>query len=144
LEANVGVRSACGKVEVPIELPAHWAELDAVELSVQRAWLRNELRRREAEVKASRIERGLPRPKAARCLEVSPFDRPPRPDRKPAPPCFAATELARKAFLELRRAFVEAFMAASEAFRGGVLEAMFPAGSFPPRLVRPPNEAPAA
>ncbi len=142
LEANVGIPTACGEVEVPIELPPQWAELDATELSVQRAWIRNELRRREAEAKASRIARGLARPKPERCLQIDPFGRPPRPDRKPAPPCFAATELARKAFLEVRRAFVEAFLAASEAFRSGVLDVMFPAGSFPPRLVRPPNEAP--
>lgn len=143
LEANVGIRSACGKLDVPIELPPQWADLDETELSVQRAWLRSEIRRREAEVKADRIERGLPRPKPERCLQLDPFARPGRPARKPAPPCFAATEAVRKAYLQVRRAFVEAFMAASELFRAGVLDVMFPAGSFPPRLMRPPNEAPA-
>lgn len=112
LEANVGIRAACGEVEVPIELPPQWAELDATELSVQRAWLRNEIRRREAELKEDRIRRGLPRPKPERCLQLDPFDRPPRPARKPAPSCFAASEIAKKAYLETRRAFVEAFMVA--------------------------------
>lgn len=144
LEANVGIRAACGAVEVPIERPPQWVELDPIELSVQRAWVRQELRARETAAKASRIERGLPRPKPERCLQLDPFGRPPRPARKPAPPCFAATESAKRAYLELRRAFVEAFMAASELFRAGVLDVMFPAGSFPPRLMRPPNEAPAA
>jgi hypothetical protein len=41
----------------------------------------------------------------------------------------------------MRRAFVAAFRAASKAFLSGALDAMFPAGAFPPRLMRPPAEA---
>lgn len=141
LEANVGVRAACGAVDVPIERPPQWSELDEVELAMQRAWLRQELRRQENEEKAERIRKGWRRPKPDACLRVDPFSRPQRPDREPAPPCFAAADETRKAFLELRHAFVEAFVTASEAFRSGVLDVMFPAGAFPPRLVRPPNEA---
>jgi hypothetical protein len=84
------------RVDVPIELPPQWVALDATELTVQRAWIRNELREREAAVKKSRIERGLRRPKPERCLTIDPFERPARPARRPAPLCFAATELARR------------------------------------------------
>jgi REP element-mobilizing transposase RayT len=140
LEANVGLRAACGDLDVPIELPPQWGTLSAKELAIQRAWLRGELRRREEAIKAERIEQGLPRPKASWCLEVDPFERPPRPDRHPAPPCFAATVDVREHFQQVRRAFVEAFMAASDAFRAGVLDVMFPPAAFPPRLRRPPCE----
>lgn len=141
LEANVGLRAACGELEVPIELPPQWATLSAEELGVRRASLRAELRRREGAIKTERIERRLPRPKTSRCLDVDPFERPPRPDRHRAPSCFAATFEVSDHFRKVRRAFVEAFMAASDAFRAGVLDVMFPAGAFPPRLMRPPCEA---
>lgn len=131
LEANVGVRAACGAVDVPVELPPQWAGLDDAELSRQRAWMRDELRARENAVKEDRRKRGLPRPKAERCLRVDPFDRPMRPARRPAPMCFAATLDARRAFARLRRTFVAAYRWASAQFRAGVLDVMFPAGAFP-------------
>lgn len=141
IEATTGVRSACGALEVPMEPPPQWAAISAEELAIQKAWLRTELRQREEAIRAERIARGLPRPKAARCLEVDPFERPARPARRPPPRCFAASLEAKEAFEKVRRAFVEAFMAASAAFRAGVLDVMFPAGAFPPRLMRPPCEA---
>jgi REP element-mobilizing transposase RayT len=141
LGASLGVLSACGALDVPIELPPHWGGLSAKEVAIQKTWLRTELRRREEAIKAERIAQGLPRPKAARCLELDPFERPARPDRRPPPLCFAASIEATKAFAKVRRAFVAAFMAASAAFRAGVLDVMFPAGAFPPRLTRPPCEA---
>lgn len=138
LEANVGVRAACGAVDVPVELPPQWAGLDDAALSRQRAWMRDELRARENAVKEERRKRGLPRAKAERCLRVSPFDRPKRPARRPAPMCFAATLDVRRAFARLRSAFITAYRWASAQFRAGVLDVMFPAGAFPPRLARPP------
>jgi REP element-mobilizing transposase RayT len=144
VQANTGARGACGAVDVPIELPDHWRSLDATELSVQQAWLRNELRLREREVKAERLRRGLGRPKPERCLKVDPLDRPTRPARRPPPRCFAATVDLRQAFDTVRRAFVAAYHAASAAFRAGVLDTMFPASAFPPRLTRAPVEATAA
>jgi REP element-mobilizing transposase RayT len=141
LEANTGLRAACGEVDVPIELPEVSRGLDATEFSIQRAWLRNELRVREAAVKAERIRRGLGRPKPERCLKIDPFERPKRPARRPAPLCFAATAELREAFSRMREAFVAAYRAASEAFRSGVLDVMFPTSAFPPRLARAPVEA---
>ena len=143
LEANTGMRGACGPIELPIALPPQWQGLDATELSVQKAWIRNELRAREKLVREERVAKGLPRPKAERCLQIDPWERPKKPDFRPAPLCFAATKQARSAFAKLHAAFVQAYEAASEAFRSGVLDVMFPAGSFPPRLLKPPVEAPA-
>jgi REP element-mobilizing transposase RayT len=141
LEANLGIRAACGNVDVPIELPPQWANLDAAELAVQRAQLRDQLRARENAVKEDRRRRGLPRPKPERCLRVDPFDRPQQPARRRAPNCFAATIDAKRVFAELRKSFVAAYRWASEQFRSGLLDVMFPAGAFPPRLSRPPVEA---
>jgi putative transposase len=137
LEANVGVRAACPALDLPIALLPQWAELTKDQLALQRAWLGNELQTREEAVKCERRERGLPRPKVERCLAVDPFDRPACPARRRAPRCFAATLEARKAFGEIRKAFIAAYRWASDAFRGGVVDVMFPAGSFPPRLLQP-------
>lgn len=143
VEANTGMRGACGAVELPFALPPQWRGLDATELAVQKAWFRNELKVRERAVRDERIAQGKPRPKPERCLALDPWERPKKSDWRPAPSCFAATKAARTAFAKLRAAFVEAYELASEAFRSGVLDVMFPAGAFPPRLLRPPIEAPA-
>lgn len=140
LEANVGIRSACRAAPLPIVLPVEWAELDASEIAAKREALRLELQRRESEAKEDRLRRRLPRPKAEHCKRIDPFARPERPARRRAPSCFGLTT-AREAFAELRKAFLSAYRVASQAFREGVADVMFPTGSFPPRLERPFVEA---
>jgi REP element-mobilizing transposase RayT len=140
LEANTGVRGACGAVDVPFEIPECWRLLDPRELSVQRARLRHVLRVRERAVAAARMSSGLGRPKPERCMKVDPFERPKRPARRPAPRCFAAAIELHEAFDEVRKAFMAAYRTASEAFRAGVLDVVFPASAFPPRLTRAPVE----
>jgi REP element-mobilizing transposase RayT len=144
LEANTGTRGACGAVNVPIELPESWRQLDATQISAQQAGLRDELRSRERELKAERLRSGLGRPKPERCMTIDPFERPQRPARRPAPRCFARVAGLREAFEDVRRAFISAYRAASDAFRAGVLDVVFPASAFPPRLTRAPVEVAAA
>jgi len=138
LEATTDVRPACGRTRIPIELPPQWLDLSKSQLAAQRAALREELARRESVFRDERREAGLLRPKPGDCVRCDPFARPPRPARRPAPLCFAITSRARRAFRDARRAFVAAYRAASRSFREGALDAPFPCGAFPPRLLRPP------
>jgi hypothetical protein len=67
-----------------------------------------------------------------RVLQCSPFDRPAMQSRTKMPLCFASTHELREAFLHGWCKFVEAFRAASKAFRSGFLTAAFPIFSFRP------------
>lgn len=140
-EANLGVRAACGEIDLPIELPPSFAELDDAALESRRTALLDEVRRREAAVKAERIAQHLPRPKAERSMTIDPFERPECPARRAAPRCFAATQAARDAFDEILEAFVHAYRVASAAFRNGRLDTVFPAGSFLPWSWRHPRRS---
>ena len=143
LEATTGERTACGALDLPVVLPPAWEGLDRAQLAEQQRWIRHELRAREAETAETRRSRGLPRPKVERVIAaVSWSSRPRRPSRARAPLCFAATKEAKKAFRVMWRELVSAYRAASEKFRGGILDVQFPASMFPPWLVRAPNEAP--
>lgn len=144
LEASTGMRSACGPLDLPVSFPDGWEGLDRAQLAERQHWLRHELTAREAENAADRKSRGLRRPKVERVIAaVSWSERPRRPSRARAPLCFAATIEAKKGFRIMWRELMSAYRAASEKFRGGILDAMFPASMFAPRLERPPNEAPA-
>ncbi len=142
LEASTDERAACGPIDLPVALPPAWRGMDPGQLAKQRRSLRHELRDRERAVAATRRAAGLKRPRVDRVISaVTWSDRPALPKRSRAPACFAATEAARKMYRKMRREIVRAYLMASDAFRSGVLDVMFPASMFAPRLERPPNEA---
>jgi REP element-mobilizing transposase RayT len=143
LEASTGLRAACGRVDLPVSLPDAWVGHDRSQLADERRAFREELRARERESAEDRKSRGLSRPKVQRVIaSVTWQSRTAEPARSPAPRCFAATAEARKAFRLAEREITSAYRTASESFRAGMLDVMFPAGMFAPRLERPPNEAP--
>ena len=88
----------------------------------------------EAQAAAEREAEGRPALGAEAIRLQDQHDRPAEPKRSPAPLFHAAS---RKVRLELRRAYGEflgAFRAAAERLRAGIMDAAFPAGSFPPAL----------
>lgn len=138
----VGVRSACGDVELPLALPPGWEGLDGAQLAEQRGHLLAEVRAAEAEVAAERMRLGLRRPRVEQILgRTHHSDRPANPKRTRKPLCFSSSAPLAEAFRKTWRAWVAAYRAASDAFRAGVLDVMFPAQALPPRLTRPPIEA---
>lgn len=92
------------------------------------AALEAELRARERELRAT--QRGILG--MMKVLAESPLHRPKFTKRKRRPLCFAATADARYAYLQHVRAFSAAFRAASQSFRAGQLDALFPRHSFRP------------
>lgn len=138
------VRSACVDIDLPMLLPPSWHGLDEAQLAGPRAHLLAEVRAQEAAIAEDRRQRGLPRLHVEQILRRTHHgDRPEHPKRSRKPLCFAATLAVVDAFRRTWRAWVAAYRAASEAFRAGVLDVMFPARALPPRLARPPTEAPA-
>jgi hypothetical protein len=132
------------KFDIQIELPREWQGLTEEQLAEKRAHLLTIVRAEEAAVAEDRRRRGLPRPNVERMLKrLTHEDRPSRPKRGRRPLCFAATLAAKDAFRRARKWLRSAYDAASELFRAGMLDVMFPARTFPPRLMRPPVEAPA-
>ncbi len=87
---------------------------------------------REAELAAERREAGLRPLGAARVLAQSWHAAPRHPKNSPRPPCHAASEALREAFLEGFLFFVGLFREASERLREGALHIVFPQWSFPP------------
>ena len=68
---------------------------------------------------------------AKKVLAAAPLARPVRLDRSPAP-LFHASRETRKLLVEAYRMFVQAYVAASRAYRSGELDVTFPEGSFRP------------
>ena len=75
-------------------------------------------------------------------LRQSPHRRPKKTKKSPAPWVHAASKEARLAMIEAYRGFVASFRAAAARLRAGHLDAMFPAGSFPPGLPWVPEPRP--
>lgn len=67
-------------------------------------------------------------------LHQDPHLEPNRLKKGPAPLAHAASAAARRAFRHAYAAFLDAYRAAARSLRAGVLDAAFPAGSFPPAL----------
>jgi hypothetical protein len=84
----------------------------------------------EAQVRLSRTGKS-PLGAPAICKQA-PHQRPARLQWRPAPLVHAATQLARRAFLEAYRCFVLAYREAAERLRSGWPMPEFPEGSFPP------------
>ena len=70
-------------------------------------------------------------------LTRSPLHRPNRSKRSPAPRCFATCLKAKRSFFRAWTDFLNAFRMASEAFRAGNVDAVFP-----PNSHRPPTHIP--
>ncbi len=68
---------------------------------------------------------------AKQVLAANPLARPAAPKKSPAP-MFHATGETRKRLVAAYRLFVDAYTAASRAFRGGLFDVEFPDGSFRP------------
>jgi hypothetical protein len=84
----------------------------------------------EAEARANRQPGEAVRP-----LEVKhPHERPARLKKAPAPRFHAASRDMRKHLYELYKEFVGLFRVAAEKLKSGNRLAIFPPGSFPPRL----------
>ena len=138
----LGIRSACGDIDVPFSLPPSWEGLGDAQLAEQRAHLLAEVRAQEAALAEDRKRRGLSRPNVEQILRrTHHHDRPANPKRNKKPLCFSSSFPIADAYRKTWRAWVAAYRAASEAFRAGVLDVMFPARALPPRLTRPPTEA---
>jgi hypothetical protein len=106
------------------------------------AHLLSEVRAQEAALAEDRKRRGLLRPNVEQILRRTHHDeRPANPKRSRKPLCFSSSFPIADAYRKTWRAWVAAYRAASEAFRAGVLDVMFPARALPPRLTRPPTEA---
>ncbi|MEM1245397.1 MAG: transposase [Acidobacteriota bacterium] len=105
-----------------------WSELS---WSQRRAATRRLIR--EVVSEARRERKGRPVFGARAVLDQDPFSAPEQSERRPAPPCHAASRKARRELTKELRAFAAAFFAASEALRKGET-ADFPAGCFPPGL----------
>ena len=88
----------------------------------------------EADARKRRAEAGREPLGANRVRSQSPFKRPFRSKRSPAPLIHAATRAARRAFLEAYRTFTTAYRHAAERLRAGDLSVRFPDFSFPPPL----------
>jgi len=67
-------------------------------------------------------------------LRQDPRHEPNRLKKGPAPIAHAASRAARDALLGAYRSFVAAYRQAAERLRSGALDALFPAGAFPPAL----------
>ena len=65
-------------------------------------------------------------------LAQNPHDKPRNTHKSPAPLVHAATEKARRAFVDAYRAFVAAYRQAAEQLRWGAQDVEFPVGAFPP------------
>lgn len=79
---------------------------------------------------------------AERVAEQDPFEIPERVARSPAPFCHGSTKESREAYRVLYLAFAAAFWEAADALVAGVLDAVFPEGSFPrPRPFVTPVES---
>lgn len=97
-------------------------------------YLRSLVAQREAEIAAERRARGLGAPKAdLACRHV---DRPSRPKQSPRPLCHGSTENLVKAYIQAYSATVTAYLHASKAYRSGVRTTEFPAGTYPPPIIR--------
>lgn len=83
---------------------------------------------REAQIRAT--QRGVVGMSTVEAME--PLAQPEASSRSPMPLCFASTSEAWSGFVAGWRAFRHAFHAASYDFRHGVLDVVFPAGSFRP------------
>lgn len=104
----------------------------AVDVPCPRDWVRTAVRDREKRIQEERG--GRPVLGRAKVLAQSVFESPEHPKRGPAPLCLASCRELREVFRAKWRAFVDAYRAASAAFRGGALEVPFPDWSFRPSL----------
>jgi len=102
----------------------------------RQARLRRRVRELEKQYREERILEGKPAMTAARMNKVDHRDRPTkRAKRTPKPLCHASTGYARESFKKAHRAFLDAYRAASAAYRDGAWNTEFPAGSFRPPLI---------
>ena len=79
-----------------------------------------------------------------RVRTLVPTSTPKRTKRRPKPFCHAATKAARAKYREMRKAWIDAYDAASERFRRGVIEAIseFPENAYLPRFGKTPEILP--
>jgi hypothetical protein len=106
----------------------HWVQLSSEQLRAKYVELVSQA---EREATCDRPPLG-----AAALQKQSPFARPERPKRSPAPPCHTSSATLRQRFVSAFRAFVDSFRAAAAALcvTARVVARGFPPGSFPPRL----------
>jgi hypothetical protein len=108
-----------------------WSHCDADEY---RARIRSLVRDIERSARADAKSSGN-RPLGRHALLLqNPHLEPNRIKKGPAPLAHAASAAARRALRQAYAAFLDAYRAAARSLRDGVLDAAFPAGSFPPAL----------
>ncbi len=124
--------------EYPIELVPlpHWQDL---KVGQRRARVATMLHEDDAATRA-RHERASTRPLGVRAiLATSPFDRPDKPAKSPAPLCHASSGERRAAFRAVYRAFVETLHASRDTVKSGLPAAHVPLhGTLPPLGHHPP------
>jgi hypothetical protein len=117
------------RVEVELSPLPCWAHLSTAEQQQRFSEL---LERSRAQMKEKFREEGIT-PLGARAIRRQhPHDRPRQPKRGPAPLCHASSHRLRVRYREAYREFVAVYRRASERFRAGELDVVFPPHSFPP------------
>ena len=125
---KVGERDFVERVPVRLDPMPCWAHWGWRQRRDQARELIQEIERETKE----RHRREGTRPLGAKKALAAPLlARPEKLDRSPAP-LFHATREARKLLVEAYRIFVQAYVAASRAYRAGKLDVAFPEGSFRP------------
>jgi REP element-mobilizing transposase RayT len=128
---------AAFEVTLPIDLAPIpcWSDLTAEEYQARcRALADDEAARAAA--------KGTPPLGVEAILAADPDDKPVTVKKSEAPPCHAADDTLREAYVARRKLFLSAYRAAAEELKAG-REAVFPPGCFPPRgpFVPFPNHA---